>query len=95
VGKRCRVVGDVRVVIAKMLWEEAWQWGELAEDRSESNGLWSSCCDRVRSVTSSLSQWAGVAALVVGWRFSFLVVRDGIDAKRAEIEGQQLEPMVV
>jgi hypothetical protein len=28
VGRRCRVVKDMRVTIAKMAWEEAWRWGE-------------------------------------------------------------------
>jgi hypothetical protein len=27
VGLRCGVVKDIRVVIAKMAWEDAWQWG--------------------------------------------------------------------
>jgi hypothetical protein len=27
-GRRCRVVKDIRVMIAKMAWEEAWHWGE-------------------------------------------------------------------
>jgi hypothetical protein len=30
-GRRCGVVKDMRVVIAKMAWEEAWQWGEKKE----------------------------------------------------------------
>jgi hypothetical protein len=28
VGRRCRVVKDIRVMIAKMAWEEVWLWGE-------------------------------------------------------------------
>jgi hypothetical protein len=28
VGLRCGVVKDMRVMVAKMLWEEAWRWGE-------------------------------------------------------------------
>jgi hypothetical protein len=28
VGMRCGLVKDVRVMIAKMLWEEPWRWGE-------------------------------------------------------------------
>jgi hypothetical protein len=31
VGRRCGVVKDIRVKIAKMAWEEAWRWGEKAE----------------------------------------------------------------
>jgi hypothetical protein len=27
-GQRLRVVKDMRVMIAKMLWKGAWQWGE-------------------------------------------------------------------
>jgi hypothetical protein len=27
-GRRCRVVKDMRVVISKMLWAEAWRWGD-------------------------------------------------------------------
>jgi hypothetical protein len=26
-GRRCGLIKDVRVMIAKMLWEEAWRWG--------------------------------------------------------------------
>jgi tetratricopeptide (TPR) repeat protein len=32
VGRRCQLVKDMRVIIAKMLWEEAWRWGEKEED---------------------------------------------------------------
>jgi hypothetical protein len=35
VGRRCRVVKDMRVVIAKMLWEEVWRWGEKEQDARE------------------------------------------------------------
>jgi hypothetical protein len=28
VGRRCGVAKDLRVMIAKMVWEEAWRWGE-------------------------------------------------------------------
>jgi hypothetical protein len=34
-GRRCRVVKDMRVMIAKMLWEEAWRWGEKEGARDE------------------------------------------------------------
>jgi hypothetical protein len=27
-GRRCGVVKDMRLMISKMAWEEAWQWGE-------------------------------------------------------------------
>jgi hypothetical protein len=27
-GRRLRVVRDMRVMIAKMAWEEVWRWGE-------------------------------------------------------------------
>jgi hypothetical protein len=27
-ARRCGVVKDMRVIIAKMAWEEAWRWGE-------------------------------------------------------------------
>jgi hypothetical protein len=36
VGRRCGVVKDIRVVIAKMAWGEVWRWGEVdAEKRAE------------------------------------------------------------
>jgi TPR repeat protein len=31
-GRRCRVVKDMRVMIAKMLWGEAWRWGVRVEE---------------------------------------------------------------
>jgi TPR repeat protein len=37
VGRRCRVVKDMRVMIAKIVWEEAWRWGEPKEQQSEQN----------------------------------------------------------
>jgi hypothetical protein len=36
VGRRLGLVKDMRVVIAKMVWEEAWRWGERVE-----RGTWS------------------------------------------------------
>jgi hypothetical protein len=30
-GRRCRVVKDTRVMVAKMAWEEVWRWGERDE----------------------------------------------------------------
>jgi hypothetical protein len=40
-ARRCRVVKDMRVVIAKMLWAEAWRWGDSEnaehERREEGN----------------------------------------------------------
>jgi hypothetical protein len=34
-GRRLRVVKDMRVVIAKMLWAEAWRWGESEHSENE------------------------------------------------------------
>jgi hypothetical protein len=33
-GRRCGVVKDMRVMIAKMVWEEPWRWGEKVEQQS-------------------------------------------------------------
>jgi hypothetical protein len=30
-GRQCGVVKDVRVVVAKMAWEDVWRWGEIAK----------------------------------------------------------------
>jgi hypothetical protein len=35
VGRRCGVVKDIRIVIAKMAWEEVWVWGETKSDESK------------------------------------------------------------
>jgi hypothetical protein len=34
-GRRCRVVKDIRVMIAKMVWEEPWHWGEEKNKEQE------------------------------------------------------------
>jgi hypothetical protein len=37
VGRRCRVAKDVRVVIAKMAWEEVWRWSDLQRSEKTSS----------------------------------------------------------
>jgi hypothetical protein len=33
-ARRCRVAKDIRVMIAKMVWEQAWQWGEESKQEN-------------------------------------------------------------
>jgi hypothetical protein len=37
-GRRLRVVKDMRVMIAKMAWEEVWRWGERAANSAGAKG---------------------------------------------------------
>jgi hypothetical protein len=37
VSRRCGLVKDVRLVVAKMVWKDAWRWGETRKDEADVN----------------------------------------------------------
>jgi hypothetical protein len=38
-GRRLAVAKDIQVLIAKMMWEEAWRWGEWGADAECENAM--------------------------------------------------------
>jgi hypothetical protein len=44
VGRRCVVAKDVRVLIAKMAWEEPWRWGATDKEAETDGAVWRAEC---------------------------------------------------